>query len=127
LTDQNFDCCLDVSGVLKTLAVMVVAAGAAVRSRRERKWLIDRVSCVLRRIFSLLTLVLSLVGPFYGPTPVLHGYSFCGFLGAVIPHLSSRNCSKAARSLSSVSLGIPDGGVHPPNPGSAGAAYSAHR
>jgi hypothetical protein len=91
LTDYNIDYCLDAFGVLKTLAVVVVAAGW---SCREQKQMINQVLCISRRMFSLLTLILSLVGPFCPATIVLHGCNLFSLLGVVTPRLSSRICSK---------------------------------
>jgi hypothetical protein len=52
-----FDYCLAAYGVLKTVALVVVTAGAAVRSRREQQQMIDWVSYISRRMLSLLILV----------------------------------------------------------------------
>jgi hypothetical protein len=117
LSDLTSDSCLDAYGVLKTVAVVVAAAGAASRGRGKHKRKIDRVSCISRRTFSLLTLIVQPVSPMCARTRLSHGCRFCGLLGVATPRLSSRHCSKSGRSPSYVSLGTPGSGVHPPQLG----------
>jgi uncharacterized membrane protein YjgN (DUF898 family) len=72
--------------------IVMVAADTAFGSRGDQQQMIDWVLCISRRIFSLLTLVLSLAGLFCTKTPISLGCSLCSLLGAVIPYLLSRNC-----------------------------------
>jgi hypothetical protein len=91
---------------------VVVADGTALQSGGEQQRTTDRISCISRRMFSLITLVLSLIGPFCAAIPVLHGCNLCHLLCAVIPSLSSHNCSKSVCSLNFAFLGTPDSNVH---------------
>jgi hypothetical protein len=87
-------------------AAVFVVLVAAYRSNGEQQQMINRVLCISRRIFSLLTPILLPAGPFCTVIPVSHDCSLYNFLGAVIPHLVGHNCSRFATLPSSVSLGI---------------------
>jgi hypothetical protein len=78
--------------------VMMVAADVADRSLEEPQRMIDRVLCIPRIMFSLLTPVLSPIDFFCTVIPVLHDCSLCNLLGAAIPRLAGRNCSRLGHS-----------------------------
>jgi hypothetical protein len=74
---------------LKTLDVFVVTvvALAADRKCEQQRRVIDQMSCISRRTFSLLIPVLSPACSFCAIIPVLHGCSLCNLLCAAIPLL----------------------------------------
>jgi hypothetical protein len=90
------DWCYDAYSFLKTIAVfdVMVAADTADQSCEEQQRMIDRMLCISRRTSSLLTPVLPSAGFFCAVIPVLHDCSTCNWLGAAIPHLAGRNCSR---------------------------------
>jgi hypothetical protein len=99
LADLRLDSCPDAYFFQKTVAmlVMMVATDVADRSVEEQQRMIDRALCIPRRMFSLLTSVLSPVDFFCAVIPVLHDCSPCNLLGAAIPRLAGRNCTQRWR------------------------------
>jgi hypothetical protein len=90
-------------------------------------FIIDKALCISRIMSSLLTPMLLPAGSFCIIIPVLHDYCLCNLLGAVIPHLIGRNCSRLGPSLSSVSLGTHNGYTHPNTTGSEEVTCGAPR
>jgi hypothetical protein len=105
--------------------VVMVAANAIDQSCKEQQQMINQVLCILRRMSSLLTPVLSPTGSFCAVIPILHDCSLCNLLGLAICHLAGHNCSRFGHPQSSVSLATHDGDVHPHTTGSVEAACSA--
>jgi hypothetical protein len=103
---------------LKTVAVLVVmvASDVAGRSCEEQQEFIDLVLCVLRRMFSLLTLVLWSAGSVYAVISVARDCSLCKLLGTGISRLAGWD---------TVSLDTQDGDDHPHTTVGLGVACSS--
>jgi hypothetical protein len=72
-----------------TVSDVMVAVDAAHRGCEEQRRMINRVLCISRRIFSLLTPVLQLTSTFWDIIPFLHDCNLCNLLGEKIPRLSA--------------------------------------
>jgi hypothetical protein len=75
--------------------------------------MMDQVLRISRRIFFLLTPVLSPAVPFCTLSPVLHDCSLYYLLGAGYSPFVGPNYSRSGHSLGSVSQGTHDGDDHP--------------
>jgi hypothetical protein len=95
-----FDWCHDANFFQRTVAIFVlmVAADTADRSCEVQQRMIDQVLCISRRMLSLLISLMSPAGSFCPVIPVLHDCSLYNLLGAAIPGLADRNCSRLKQS-----------------------------